>query len=123
MGLFGPPKMAGCPRDGTPLIPTTAFIKKEFYCLECGGTFEFLSPRGLDPTAEVNEWYDNLKAEWDEHVAGKLIPEGTYWLEACDKCRPFDYEASHNQHLTDDDRKADEEARAWLRERVAGSRA
>ena len=68
--------MATCPRDGAPLIMTMAFRGYEFICLECGAKMGFLDPRPAEPTPELDARYEALKAEWDEHVGGKLIVEG-----------------------------------------------
>jgi hypothetical protein len=48
----------------------------EFYCLECGGMFGFLSPRAEDTTPELKALYEQLDVEFQENVGGKLIVEG-----------------------------------------------
>lgn len=93
--------MACCPRcsEPTPLISTIMFYKAEFYCLECGGRFGFLSPRPVEATPELDGRHKALQAEWDEHTKG-LIVEGR---SAAD-------EAAQRAH---------DEAVAWLGERAA----
>lgn len=67
--------MACCPRcpEPTPLISTIHFAYAEFYCLECGGHFGFLSPRAEEDTPELKAHYERLRSEWDEHTAGLQI--------------------------------------------------
>lgn len=96
-----PKPIACCPRciELTPLISTIAFYKAEFYCLDCGGHFGFLSPKTGEPTPALNAMLDQYDEEWEEHVAGKLFPE---------------------RHEPDDEdkRAAHHTALAWLRERI-----
>ena len=70
--------MACCPGciAPTPLISTLAFSHYEFYCLECGGHFGFLSPRAETDTPELHAIYKALEAEWEEHAGTRLIVEG-----------------------------------------------
>lgn len=98
--LGEPVPTAGCPRDRTPLIATIAFPKAEFYCLECGGHFGFLDPVPLEPTPEINKQMEALQAEWDEHVAGKII-------------------VGDRIHYSKPDRQAEHDAAMeWLKERA-----
>jgi hypothetical protein len=96
------PPMACCPRcsEPTPLISTMAFRHYEFYCLECGGRFGFLSPRAETDTPDLQAHYERLQAEWDEHAGERLIVEG--------------YEGGAKP----DKLAAHEEALAWLAERA-----
>jgi hypothetical protein len=73
-----PKPIACCPRcvEPTPLIGTIAFYRAEFYCLDCGGHFGFLSPRTGEPTPELEARLASYEAEWDEHAGAKLSPEG-----------------------------------------------
>lgn len=101
MSIFGPPKMALCPRCEAPLISTMAFRRYEFCCLECGHLCGFLDPHGAEPTPELEARYQALQAEWDEHVGGRLLVDG------------------RQGHATDEQRDADRAAREWLKERTA----
>jgi hypothetical protein len=56
--------VACCPRDGTPLVFTFEMPQKEFYCMECGGWFEFLEPRGKPPTPELVDAAAQLAANF-----------------------------------------------------------
>jgi len=58
-----------------PLIPTIAFDKYEFYCLECGGQFGFLDPYGIGENGPLNELYAAMYKEWLKLTQGHLIPE------------------------------------------------
>lgn len=108
--------MAGCPGCRAPLIATFAFSGSEFYCLECGQRVTFLGPVSLN-AAEHQERYDALKAEWDEHVVGKLLVHGGIHRD-CERCQAReDYD--HLAHATDEELAAHEAALAWLTERAA----
>jgi hypothetical protein len=111
--------MAVCPVDREPLIATLAFPKKEFICICCGRLYEFMfqnGPAAADPTPELDARYAELKAEWDEHVGGKLIPPRSWRLDTCDKCHSGgEY---HREHATEQELAEHEEALAWLRERA-----
>lgn len=63
-----PRPVACCPRCSaiTPLISTMAFTGAEFYCLECGGHFGFLSPRAVEDTPALSAQLKTLEAEWRE---------------------------------------------------------
>ncbi len=69
------PPLACCPRcpEPTPLIGTIRFYKAEWYCLECGGRFGFLSPRTVEDTPELKARYEELQREWDDNTAGLLV--------------------------------------------------
>lgn len=56
---------AGCPKDDEPLIPTFERSGAEFYCLECGTYYGFLSPKPLEDTPELDARYKELKARFD----------------------------------------------------------
>jgi hypothetical protein len=103
-------RLATCPVDGTPLIMTMAFRGAEFYCLECGGRFGWLQPHGVEPTPELEERYEKLKAEWDEHAGGKLLAAGA-WREDCAQCNS---EHPHAEHATEAELTAHRGALAWL---------
>jgi hypothetical protein len=66
---------AGCPRGcDTPLVMTMAFRGKEFYCLDCGRLYEFLEPRRLDTTPEVDAAQKAAGAEFTNLTQGDLLP-------------------------------------------------
>lgn len=112
----GPPRMACCPSCETPLISTMAFPGAEFYCLECGNHVGYVMPLGKEETPEILAAYEALKAEWDEHIAGKLIAPGS-WRIGCPSCESGTRE-QHSLHATEAERLADGEAREWLTARV-----
>lgn len=111
-----PAPMATCPNDGTPLISTLLFSGAEFYCLECGTKYGFLSPRPAEATPELDARYEQVKAEWDEITGGKLISGGVM-LRDCATCTK-EYEP-HWNHATDEEKEAHEEALRCLRERAS----
>jgi hypothetical protein len=94
------PPIACCPRCelDTPLISTMVFSQAEFYCLDCGGHFGFLDPRGAEPTPELEAKLAELRAEWEEHDGRRLIVEGR--------------QALSEKHQADHDATM-----AWLQER------
>lgn len=118
MGLFGDPKLATCPNDGTPLISTIVFSGAEFYCIECGQKFGWLSPRPVEPNEENNAWYERIKAEWDEHVGNKLL--GRFWRDGCDQCSQR--KGYHCVHATEAEIEADRKAREWMQQRIGRDR-
>lgn len=105
---------AGCPSCKAPLISTMAFSGVEFLCLECGRTCGWLDPYKLD-SEEAAERMAALQAEWDEHAAGKILPEGRFRRDGCELCTG---DSSHREHATPEELAADAEARAWIRERT-----
>jgi hypothetical protein len=110
--------MACCPRctEPTPLISTMAFPRAEFYCLECGGHFGFLSPRAETATPELKARHDELRAEWDEH-ADPFLRVIRAWFEDCEACaRRGEY---HVEHASPKERAEHSQALAWLRDRVS----
>lgn len=112
--MFG---VACCPRDGAPLISTMLFPEAEFYCLDCGGRFDFLQPRGKPETPELLEDMRARETEWNEHVQPRLRVVRA-WLADCDQCKPGgEY---HEAHATGEERAAHERALTWLRERRVG---
>lgn len=119
MSLFGEPKLAMCRTYGcgAPLIATFLFAHAEFYCLECGKRYGFLSPRPAEPTPEL-VWQAGLEAEWDEHAAPRLRV-GAWWLDDCEQCRP--HGEYHLEHATDAEREAHDAALEWLAERAGAS--
>lgn len=109
---------ACCPScgSGTPLISTMAFPGAEFYCLDCGDRFGFLSPISGGDGPEIIAKMAEYQKEWDENVGEKLItPRSWYSAEICDKCS---METPHEQHATEEEWAADREAREWLKNRV-----
>jgi hypothetical protein len=77
-------------------------------------------PAAADPTPELEARYAELKAEWDEHVGGKLIPPRSWRLDTCDKCHSGgEY---HREHATEQELADHEAALEWIRERAGGSR-
>lgn len=114
-GLFGEPRMATCPNDGEPLVPTMVFSQAEFYCLECGSRFGFLAPRAAKQTEELAARYKVLLAEWEENVGGRLLIAGG-WRDDCEKCRPRG--ESHVAHAAEEERLAHVAAIEWLDARV-----
>jgi hypothetical protein len=90
------PPMACCRRCEEPLISTIVFRYYEFYCLCCGTRWGFLDPAGREVTPELDAREAELRAEWDEHVAGKIIIEG------------------REQHANPDALAAHNAALAWL---------
>lgn len=112
------PPMATCPRDGTPLIMTAAFRGAEFYCLACGAKLGFMDPRPVPQTDELNELYDRLEAEWDEHVKGKLIVINGLRTEGCEQCAAHDWDNTHDKHASAEEWAEHERALEWLRRRA-----
>lgn len=108
--------VACCPRcaGDVPLISTFAFYKAEFYCLDCGGRFGFLSPnRPEHPGAELDARLAAYEAEWEEHAGRKLL--GAFWLTDCERCDGLgEY---HPAHATALELAAHATAEAWLIER------
>jgi hypothetical protein len=109
--------MATCPHDGAPLIATCAFRKAEFYCLECGARLGFLSPAPAQATPELNERYEALQAEWDQHAGAALLGDGA-WHRDCPKCEVGVGEP-HRAHASAEELAAHEAAIAWLEQRAA----
>lgn len=87
---------------GRPMVPTSAFRQCELYCLECGDAYGMFSPWAVseEATEELHQAFDEVMAEWDEHVKGKIIPDG------------------HQHSYSSDHQAADKEARIWLRVRA-----
>lgn len=111
----GTAPIALCPGCSEPLIATFAFSGYEFLCICCGRRVTFFGPRrgdGTDPILQAR--LAKLQEEWDEHAGRRLLPRGWFKLTDCEQCRDED----HWQHVTDEERTADAEARAWLQERV-----
>lgn len=95
-----PAPIASCPRDGAPLIGTCIFSGAEFYCLDCGGKFGFLSPRPLESNPENDARLKEYEAEWNDNVAGKILV------------------GYRRDNASEEAMAADKEARDWIRERV-----
>lgn len=107
-------RIACCPHDGAPLIATFVWAKAEFYCLDCGRRYGWLSPTpGDGPALEAK--LAEYQAEWDEHAGPHLRLIDSARFQDCPKCQEGQ---DHMEHLTDQERVADGEARAWLRKRV-----
>lgn len=104
-----------CPRCGEPLVSTLDFPGAEFYCLECRQRYGFLSPRPGQPTPELEARYRALQAEWDEHVAGRLLLHGG-WLHDCEQCKP--HAEPHHAHATEEEWDEHHKALMWLNERA-----
>lgn len=107
---------AVCRHCNAPLISTLAFPRAEFYCLECGREYGFLGPARGDDSPEMQARHDALRAEWDTLVAPFLMTPRS-WRLGCDTCRGG-FGPYHSEHLTDEERRGDEWARAWLRWRT-----
>lgn len=110
--------LAMCPGCKAPLIGTMHVPKEEFYCLECGRSWGFLQP-DKGGSEEDQARYQNLQAEWDEHVAGRLLIPRSYHRD-CNKCSPA-RSVYHSDHATEDEIQADFDARVWLAERVGAT--
>jgi hypothetical protein len=106
-------RVALCPRCSAVLVMTFAFRKKEFYCLDCGGRWEFLAPLAADETPELDAKVEATMAEFKALAAG-LIGDGVQ-LRTCPACKGTE---PHAWHATPAEREADEQARVRLRERV-----
>jgi len=109
--------MAMCPCCDVPLISTMAFRRFEFYCLECGSKFGFIEPKAAKATDELEARHTELRAEWDEHVGGKLLSDGG-WHRDCEQCAAHDRANPHAAHATDQEVADHELALAWLAARV-----
>jgi hypothetical protein len=108
--------IALCPGCSEPLIATFAYSGYEFLCICCGQRVTFFGPRRGDGDDEqLQARMAELQAEWDEHVGARLLPRSGFRLRGCDLCSQED----HWTHITDEERVADEQAREWLKERVA----
>jgi hypothetical protein len=104
-----------CPGCGAPLISTLAFTGFEFVCLECGKPCTFFGARPGDPSPELTARYEGLRAEWDEHVAGKLLSPGARHRD-CETCSTK--RESHITHATDEEMAAHEGAVRWFEQRA-----
>jgi hypothetical protein len=112
------PPIATCPRDGVPLIMTTAWRAYEWYCLECGGHYGFLDVQAVAPTPELNEQYNALEDEWNEHVKGKFIVRNGLRTEGCETCAAHNWNDTHDRHATAEEWAEHERAMEWLHERA-----
>jgi hypothetical protein len=107
--------VAMCPRcDDTPLVMTFLWPRREFYCLDCGGTFEFLSPRAAYATDERLAKMETVRTEF------RLLADGAYpeyaWLEDCTLCSS--HEEYHAMHATPEQQQARLDAFQRLAHRV-----
>jgi hypothetical protein len=112
-------RIATC-RCGAPLVCTFHWRGHEFYCLDCGSLYDFLSPIGVEETPETLARMRAYLAEWDEHAGARLVTPRS-WREDCPRCR--DPETGqmlecHDQHATEEEWSAHREATAWLEQRV-----
>ncbi len=99
-----------------PLVSTFAFYKKEFICLGCGRTYEFLSPISLGESDELQKISDERKKEWAENAGGKLLI-GKFCREGCDKCSMGNDEY-HPNHATEEEWAEHNKAVEWLTQRT-----
>jgi hypothetical protein len=103
------------------MISTMVFPKAELYCLLCGGKAGMFDAFTVGNTPELWARYEELRAEWDEHAAGKLL--GRFWRRDCTRCENRNSRNEyHEDHATDEEREAHTAAVAWLEQRrgVAG---
>lgn len=107
-------RVACCPDCDEVLVGTFAFPKYEFYCLNCGGRYGWLSPRAKDETPELLARIEELTTEFEEN-AGKHLINGGLMLDSCAKCK--DEHEPHIYHATDEEKLNHEEALNWLRAR------
>ena len=64
---------------------------------------------------ELEARYRALQAEWDEHVAGRLLLHGG-WLHDCEQCKP--HAEPHHAHATEEEWDEHHKALMWLNERA-----
>lgn len=96
-----PAPTACCPSCRTPLVCTLAFRGAEFYCLECGAAYGWLSPTAVETTPELNEKLAEIEREWEELGGPKLIGGGMM-LKACERCSSHD--EPHLSHATEEEK-------------------
>lgn len=65
--------IATCPKCGTPLVSTLAWRHYEFYCIECGSHWGFLSPVGVPETPESEARLAEVEADWKVLHAGLSV--------------------------------------------------
>lgn len=53
-----------CPADGEPLVGTFRRPGYEFHCVTCGAWYEWLRPRSVAWTAELQARHDELLTEF-----------------------------------------------------------
>lgn len=104
-------KVAMCPNcEDEVLVMTFAFNGKEFFCLGCGGDFEFLEPRAADETPELLERLAQRKEEW-KPIGTALLTGGARKTD-CAICASKD--EPHLAHATDEEREAHEAAVEYI---------
>lgn len=108
------PAVALCRACDVPLICTFAWPRFEFYCLDCGGHFDWLDPAAGNP-AEHDAELQARMSEWVTHAGAALITPQS-WVEGCEQCKPR--REYHSAHATEAEILADQNARRWLIERL-----
>lgn len=94
--VLGGPSVAVCPDCSLPLVPTMAWTRCEWYCLDCGKPMGFLEQRAIfDPPPDLTERAAEVQVEWDEHAAA-LLPAGRE--DFTERFNPERY-AAHEQAL------------------------
>lgn len=65
-----PAPMATCHVDDEPLVSTMEFPGAEFYCVVCGRTYGFLSPKPAEATPELEARHAVLR---EQHLAEREV--------------------------------------------------
>lgn len=108
------PKIAMCRScENEPLVCTFAFYKKEFICMGCGRTYEWLQPASADETPELLALAEKREQEWNT-LSGDFLPHGCKVAD-CDLCRTSD-DYQHLDHATDTEKEAHYTAQTRINE-------
>lgn len=100
---------------GSPLVMTFVFSGREFYCLDCGRTYDFLGPDAAEETPELLARMEAAQAEALPLLAA-LVVRGSR-LAACELCQSGS--GDHHAHATEAEWEADRAARVALAERAS----
>lgn len=100
-------------RCGAPLIATFVFSYREWYCLECGRSYEFFDDfRRVPVTDELEAERERLIAEFVE-IADPIIVSASRRVD-CERCKAG---SDHATHATPEEVAASKAAWERLRER------
>lgn len=88
-----------CRDCGTPLLWTFRWAYKEYFCMNCGGTWGMMGAGiSVEETPELKLKYRIVKRIWDSlYKGGLLLPVSRYTRKDCKKCEAG---GDHNDHLT-----------------------
>lgn len=102
---------------GEPLVMTFLYRGKEFYCIQCGRTYAYLSPVAAEETPERLARMQELRDTFRRLVDGIMIDGGFH--EDCKECALRG--EGHSRHATDAEREADKAARRRLLDHIASA--